>query len=281
MGYNVKKTFIFCAAAFSACALTVSVTLYALTFAPFGSPAYNTVNENAETETPRPIAAAISQLNCADGIGFDATFTPGTDNPAAVVKNYIKAFPPLSQTLQTARYNGFMSVIDGDAVDFGDFAYYCQAWEEYASIPYGNETIGSYGCGPTNVAMVVSTLTGKRVTPDKVASLSEQWGFFVPGTGTSHGIFDKSAGYYNLTVETFNASRGSIISKLKAGQLIICSMVSGYFSRSGHFITLRGITADGKILIADSISQENTGKAWDLDFLISQLRYSQMWAFGA
>ncbi|MDD4125966.1 MAG: C39 family peptidase [Eubacteriales bacterium] len=276
--YNVRKTLLVCVAVFTAVVLTVSVMLYTLAFAPFGIlPDREKISktENLQTEIFR-----ISQIDAMEGIELATAFDYGEDTPADSLTNSIKAFPSQSESLQMAEYAAFMSIKDKTNSNDDTFIYYCQAWEEYASIPYGNETIGTYGCGPTNVAMIVSTLTGRNITPDEVASLAVKWGCFVSGTGTSHSIFGKSAAYYGLNVEEFTATRNLITTKLKAGQLIVCSMGNGYFSRLGHFITLRGITDDGKILIADSYSQENTEKEWDLDFLISQLRYTHMWAFG-
>ncbi|NCA68115.1 MAG: hypothetical protein EOM87_08650 [Clostridia bacterium] len=276
MVYNVRKTLLICAIAFATAVLTVSGTLYSLAYAPFD---ISVGDEQAvsfsglQIETER-----ISSLETMEGIEFKSAFVPDEDIPAEVMVNSLKAFPSLYESIQKAEYAAFMSIEVG--MDNDDFVYYCQVWKEYASIPYGNETIGSYGCGPTNVTMVVSTLTNKNITPDEVASLAERWGLFVSGIGTSHGIFAKSAEHYGLKVEGFDATQSSIITRLKSGQLIICSMGSGYFSRSGHFITLRGITEDGKILIADSYSPANTQKEWDLSFLMSQLRYNQMWAFG-
>lgn len=56
-------------------------------------------------------------------------------------------------------------------------------------------------------------------------------------------------------------------------------MGKGYFTNGSHFVTLRGITDDGNILIADTYSESNTYKEWTLDYLVSQLKHGMMWAF--
>ena len=49
----------------------------------------------------------------------------------------------------------------------------------------------------------------------------------------------------------------------KDGKLVIAIMSAGHFTRGGHFIVLRGITDDGKILVADCASYERSQKEWD------------------
>lgn len=43
--------------------------------------------------------------------------------------------------------------------------YFNQLDERYANQPYGTDHIGGYGCGPTSMAIVVSSLTGETVDP--------------------------------------------------------------------------------------------------------------------
>ncbi len=160
-----------------------------------------------------------------------------------------------------------------------EFIYFRQNSPEFNSVPYGDKTIGSYGCGPTNMAIVISNLTGNKVSPITLARQAESWNCFVSGSGTAHAFFPKAASYYGIEYEYLNYSKQTVINALKEGKMIICTMGKGYFSRGGHYITLRGITADGKILIADTYSEENTKKEWDLDFLASQLKYSVIWVF--
>jgi len=160
-----------------------------------------------------------------------------------------------------------------------NFVYFRQTSPEYNDIPYGDKTIGSYGCGPTNMAVVITSLTGKFVSPVTLARQSEEWYCFVSGSGTGHAFFPKAASYYGLKYINFSYDKQTVLSYLKSGKMIICTMGRGYFSRGGHYVTLRGITEDGNILIADTYSEENTYKEWTLDFLASQLKYNTMWAF--
>ena len=44
---------------------------------------------------------------------------------------------------------------------------------------------------------------------------------------------------------------------MSSGKYVIANPQHGIFTRSGHFIVLRGLTSDGKILVADP-NKENT-----------------------
>ena len=49
-------------------------------------------------------------------------------------------------------------------------------------------------------------------------------------------------------------------------------MGPGKFTSGGHFIVLRGITEDGKILVADPGSQKRSNQKWDLSLILSQAK---------
>ena len=47
-------------------------------------------------------------------------------------------------------------------------------------------------------------------------------------------------------------------------------MSKGHFTTGGHFIVLRGITEDGKILVADPASYSRSEKEWDLSIILNE-----------
>ena len=49
-------------------------------------------------------------------------------------------------------------------------------------------------------------------------------------------------------------------------------MGKGQFTRSGHFIVLRGITSEGKILVADPASKERTNQEWDVNTIVKEAK---------
>ena len=57
---------------------------------------------------------------------------------------------------------------------------------------------------------------------------------------------------------------------LQEGKLVIAIMSKGHFTNSGHFIVLRGVTEDGKLLVADPASVKRSNKEWDLRIVTSE-----------
>ena len=65
----------------------------------------------------------------------------------------------------------------------------------------------------------------------------------------------------------------NITSLISTGNLIVVLMGNGHFTENGHFLILRGVTLDGKLLIADPASWENTQKQWDTEIIINEAKY--------
>lgn len=51
---------------------------------------------------------------------------------------------------------------------------------------------------------------------------------------------------------------------------MIAIMAKGHFTSCGHFIVLRGVTADKKILVADPISRNKSEEKWDLSIILNE-----------
>ncbi len=46
----------------------------------------------------------------------------------------------------------------------------------------------------------------------------------------------------------------------------------GVILQLGHFIVLRGITEDGKILVADPASRRKSEQEWDFDIILNEVQ---------
>lgn len=53
---------------------------------------------------------------------------------------------------------------------------------------------------------------------------------------------------------------------------MIALMSKGHFTNGGHFIVLRGITEDGKILVADPASVKRSNQEWELGIVVNEAR---------
>lgn len=115
---------------------------------------------------------------------------------------------------------------------------------------YGSSTIAQAGCGPSCFAMVASYLRGETITPADVVAWCGNT-YYVPGAGTSWSFFAAAAEHYGIGTVTTTISAEAVMRALGEGHPVISSQSPGLFTGGGHFIVLRGITADGKILVND------------------------------
>lgn len=175
-------------------------------------------------------------------------------------------------------------VIHYDTVGNGvkEVVYFNQLEEPWASLPYASSTIEDSGCGPTSMAIVISTLTGNNVTPEMTKSFAENNGEYVPGQGTSHSFIGNAAAHWGLTCERVGKDRmDDVVQALKEGKMVveICEAYTITGGSSGHFIVLTGVTRDGYITIADCASRERTGKVYSVETIKSYGRDLSAGAF--
>ncbi len=151
-----------------------------------------------------------------------------------------------------------------------DVMYYNQLDKRWADVMYGmSGTIGQSGCGPTSMAIVISTLTGEKHDPVELAQWSAANGHRCEGNGSYHSLIPASAAAYGLSCEKHLDAQG-IVNALSDGKLVVVIMSKGHFTRGGHFIVLRGVTSEGKILVADPASCDRSGQEWDLSIIMNE-----------
>lgn len=151
-----------------------------------------------------------------------------------------------------------------------EVVYFNQLDERYAGQPYGTDNIGGYGCGPTAMSIVVSSLTNDTVDPIEMARWSYENGYWCSGSGSYHALIPAAAKAWGLNVEGCTASDGQkIADALTDGKLVVAIMLKGHFTSSGHFIVLRGVK-DGKILVADPASYDRSSMEWDLSIILNE-----------
>ncbi len=170
----------------------------------------------------------------------------------------------------------------GDGYDFSDFqftevstpvVYYNQLDERWCNTLYGrSDTIGAAGCGPTALAMVVATWADQDVTPVDVADWAAENGYCCEGHGSYHSLIPDGAAHYGLNVQGIGRDAKKLVEALERGDLVIAIMAKGHFTNGGHFLTLRGLTADGQVLVADPASTKRSNQSWDLSVITSEAR---------
>lgn len=143
---------------------------------------------------------------------------------------------------------------------------FLQTDKQWASKPYRvkgeNATIGDSGCGPTAAAMLLSTMTGKNITPEDTCKWSVNHGYKALGNGTYYAYFAPQFAAYGIKCWQLNwvnayhnakaTSFDEAVKYLKQGYYAIALMKKGNWTGSGHFVVLWW--ADDKVRINDPAS---------------------------
>lgn len=156
-----------------------------------------------------------------------------------------------------------------------NIVYYHQSDARWGSQKYGSDKISTHGCGPTAMAMVVSSMTDTVMQPQEMAKWAVTNGYWARHSGSYHSIVIGTATAFGLQAESFSSrSTDDLREELMSGNLLVALMGPGHFTQSGHFIILRGVTLSGEILIADPGSPERSLTSWDAQLILDELSKS-------
>ncbi len=187
-------------------------------------------------------------------------------------QNYKPIISEKSSVIENTDEQNNNIILSGTSVNI---TYYNQTNPLWADKFYGaDDTIAVYGCGPTVLAMLVSSLTDTVITPDDMAAWCYDNGYFCENSGSYHSIISQGAAKWGLNVTPLNEySNENITTLLSTGNLIVVLVGKGHFTESGHFIILRGVSLEGNYLIADPKSFENSNTEWLPDIIIQEAKY--------
>ncbi len=129
-----------------------------------------------------------------------------------------------------------------------NFTYYSQndnRWGKKKLI--GGETVADAGCGPTSLAMVMSQMHGKQITPDMIASMAPE---NLPGFSTPD-LFPNIASKFNTNAHGVRNIK-EVKEQLKQGRpVIISGKGSGSnnpYTKEGHIVVATGLDGDNIII---------------------------------
>lgn len=187
----------------------------------------------------------------------------------AIWKDLDAAVPSLTQL----QIRGEREILTGGS---WEIIYFNQGDEAWSSCPYGEDTIGKYGCGPTVMAMAVASLTGQETDPAQMAQWARENGIWAKKSGSRLSLVEKSAQAFGFDAEPckdFDSDR--LLQELSAGKIAVALMTKGHFTQGGHFILLRGTTLEGQVLVADPNSRERSLAPWDPQLILDELSSSR------
>ncbi|HCT91179.1 MAG TPA: hypothetical protein DF613_07355 [Lachnospiraceae bacterium] len=158
----------------------------------------------------------------------------------------------------------------------GILTYFNQGDSRWVDHSYGGrDRFGKYGCGPTVLAMIVTSFTNQDYFPSDMADWASDHGYWAPGSGTKHSFIPEGAAAFGFQVESFHDfTRKGILDELASGHILVALLGPGHFTNGGHFIIIADDWSDKKVSIADPASLKNTQKAWDIELILDELKYS-------
>ncbi|MEK4006312.1 C39 family peptidase [Paenibacillus sp. FSL H3-0333] len=126
-----------------------------------------------------------------------------------------------------------------------NIVYYSQKDPRWKNTKYSirsdkSQTIATSACGPTSLAMVISTLTETKILPPEAAKYAVDNGYRTNNEGTSWAYFNNLATKHGLTCKQ-TPRLDDAKAALSNGLLVIASMGKGHFTGGGHYILLVGI----------------------------------------
>ena len=148
----------------------------------------------------------------------------------------------------------------------GKFVYFNQGDAAWNSSGYG---IRSAGCGPTSMAVCITTLTKKWVTPVDTTSWAYQQGYY-SSAGSEHRAIPAMAEHWGLQCDGLGTDYQKIKESLKEGRPVVALMGPGYFTRGGHFMVLTEIDSNDNVTVADVGSRKRSQYKYSLRDVINQ-----------
>lgn len=156
-----------------------------------------------------------------------------------------------------------------------EFEWMGQCDDRWRDTPYGAcGTVCSSGCGVVSFTMMAQALTGVKLDVAEVTTNAGNKGLHAceancECNGSKHSLPETLADDYGVSVEVLGRpSIDELNALLREGKMIwTCGGGANPFTDGGHCIGIRGITADGKWLLADSNGEKgrvnSTETEWD------------------
>ena len=183
--------------------------------------------------------------------------------------------PPTIEPVERDYNVGWKGVVPSDEAGMG-IPMLFQGDYGQTILYYNGEakSVASSGCGATSVSMVIAYLTGNvEQNPYLLFCKAVDNGRY-HGNGLSHDTLVWLAKSYGVKCRWISNSADAVLEALAEGKPVIAHMGEGIFTSKGHYIVLRGVTEDGKILVNDPNSRSNCHKAFPMETILAQTRTS-------
>lgn len=205
-------------------------------------------------------------------VPFTTTFSfnyPNADNQSALTQTS-SALEANHLDIEIPQEGKYDVMLDSVA---GPLTYYNQGDARWGNYLWGGkDPLSIYGCGPTIMAMLVTSLTGNQVLPTDASNWAAANRCWAPGDGSYHCLIEDASSAYGIEATPIrNYSIDGIQQALNSGHLVVALVKKGHFTQRGHFLIITRMTEEGNVRIADPNSYENTTRDWDPNIILKEL----------
>lgn len=241
-----------------------------------------------ETATPEPTEnAAPEESTEPDSEETDSpSETPDPDaapDPDASVEPEVTPEPEPEEEkdesglviMPKGKYGGWYGVVPTDERGMAiPILYQYDYWQTVCKINGSPRSVATSGCGAVSASMVIAYLTGNtEQTPYTLFYRAVKTGHYY-GDGLDHDAISWMLRENGVKCKWIYNNAAAIKQALREGKPVIAHMGPGIFTTQGHYIVLRGLTEDGKVLVNDPNSYSRTHKAYPIQTLLTQARES-------
>lgn len=158
----------------------------------------------------------------------------------------------------------------------GILTYYNQSDARWGGYLYGGQDpLRAYGCGPTVLAMLVSSFTARTIQPPEMSDWAAANRYWSPQSGSQHSLIPEGAAAFGLRAVPFqNLTPEGVLAELASGHILVALMGPGHFTSSGHFIIIADYWSGSQVRVVDPANLERTQTPWELDVILSELSRS-------
>lgn len=164
------------------------------------------------------------------------------------------------------------------------FTVYNQCSAPWGGMKYGNSSMCANGCGPTAIAMAITALTGKAVTPAETGRFMETRKLYIGGASV-WTFPEVVAPQYGLRAEQIPGTEQAIVDAIKKGGMVI---MAGHGQlpfipkpSGGHYVLVRALDPDGKIRVGNSAFPATNQQAFRLASIVDNIHQGSVYALYA